>query len=196
VQCYGFEPEPRNFSYLKQNIEENCPHGNVLLEKLALFDCKDILEFELSPVNFGDHRVRTSGVNGVYQEGARMTISVAADRLDSVMQVHALKQPIAVKIDTQGAEAKIFSGGQKVLSGASLIALEFWPYGMRRVGGDVEAWIEFLGSNFREGSIAEGDTDTPPRWRPIPAIVRELHELWAESPASVGRRYVDVIVRR
>jgi FkbM family methyltransferase len=194
VQCYGFEPEPRNFSYLKQNIATNCRHANVTVTQLALFDRKDTLEFELSPINYGDHRIRTTNANGAFMEATWATISVAADRLDSVVKLEDLGLPLAVKIDAEGAEPNIFGGGRKVLAAADLVSLEFWPYMMRRIGGDVEAELCFLGTNFREGSIAEGDTDTAPQWQSIEGVLDELQRHWTDRETEM--RYFDIVVRK
>jgi FkbM family methyltransferase len=196
VQCFGFEPEPRNFFYLKHNIEMNCLHGNVSLEQLALFDHKDVLQFELSSDNFGDHRIRTSDHDGYYVERMRETVSVVADRLDSIIEVGSLKRPLTVKMDTQGAEPNIIAGGMNVLSAADLIALEFWPYGMRRIGGDVNAEIIFLLNNFREGSIVKGDSDAAIQWCPIRSITEEMQELWEDKINMTGPKYYDVFVRK
>ena len=196
VQCVGFEPEPLNFSYLKRNIEMNCLHGNVSLKQLALFDRQEVLQFELSSDNFGDHRIRVSDSDGYYTERMRKTVSVPAARLDSVIDVGSLKLPLGVKIDTQGAEPNIIAGGIRLLSAADLIALEFWPYGMRRMGGDVKAEILFLLNNFREGSIVEGDSDRQIQWRSIRSVADEMQRLWEDKVNMTGPKYYDVFVRK
>jgi hypothetical protein len=119
---------------------------------------------------------------------------VQAERLDDVIDVKAVAQPLAVKIDTQGAEPAIFAGGRNVLAAAGLIALEFCPYMMKRQDGDIEAEIEFLESNFAEGSIVRGDTGAAPVWWPMARVAGELRRLATE--ASVGTAYFDVVVRK
>ena len=196
VRCFGFEPEPRNFFYLKHNIAMNCLHGNVSLEQVALFDRKDVLQFELSSDNFGDHRIRTCDSDGDYIESMRETVSVVADRLDSLIEVGRLKRPLAVKMDTQGAEPNIIAGGTNVFSAADIIALEFWPYGMRRIGGDVNAEILFLLNNFKEGSLVKGDSDAPIQWSPIRSVTEEMQELWDDKINMAGPKYYDVYIRK
>ena len=194
IQCYGFEPEPRNFSYLKQNIAANCPHNNVSVNQLALFDRKGPVELELSPGNSGDHRIRTTDASGTLMEATWDTIAVGADRLDCVVRLENLNLPLAVKIDTQGSEPSIVKGGRKVLAAAELISLEFSPYVMRRVGGDAEAELRFLGANFKEGSIADGDTETPLQWRPIETVVDELRHHWTNQEGE--NQYFDVVAKK
>jgi hypothetical protein len=82
--------------------------------------------------------------------------------------------PLGVKIDTQGAKPSIFAGGRRTLAKAGLIAFEFWPYGMHRIGGDVSAQLDFLVDTFSEGSIAAGDVDQERTWQPIHKICAEL----------------------
>ena len=111
VQCLAFEPEPTNFANLVANVATNCPHRNVVTEQIALFSHADRLTLELAPENLGDHRVRTSNAPGYWREQKRHTIEVQARPLDSA--VGALQLPLAIKIDTQGAEPYVFGGGPK-----------------------------------------------------------------------------------
>jgi hypothetical protein len=129
-------------------------------------------------------------------EQFRPTIQVKSERLDAL---HLdLQRPLAVKIDTQGAEPNIFAGGRETLAKADLIAFEFWPYGMRRIGGDVSQMIDFVADTFPEGSIAVGDKDDEDRtWRPIKEICAELRHI-ASDPARMDNYliYFDVLVRK
>jgi len=169
VQCYGFEPEPRNYSYLTQNVAVNCPGASVELRQMAVFDRKAKLQLALSSSNFGDHRLKVTDV----KDTSRATIEVDGDRLDSVIDASTLKRPLGVKIDTQGAEPGVFSGGEAVLALADLLTLEFWPFGMRRMGGDAEVVLRHLRAHFREGSIVRGDSSAMSAWRPIEQVVAE-----------------------
>jgi FkbM family methyltransferase len=193
VQCYGFEPEPRNFAYLSQGVRENCTGNNVVVNQLALFDRKSQIEFMLSDTNFGDHKIHTGDRNGS-PDNASM-IFVGADRLDDVLDLSGLKRPIAIKIDTQGAEPKIFSGGAKTIAAAELLALEFAPALIRAIGSDVEVEFSILHDHFREGHISMGDHEsTGLNWRPIAAVVEEMRRSW-EDP-DIGTNYFDVVARK
>ena len=194
VQCYGFEAEPKNFAYLNLGLRANCLQDNVLLSQLAIFDSKAEVKFELSPNNLGDHRIRISDSDGLLGEGSRETIVVQADRLDNLFDVDCLKRPLAVKIDTQGSEPRIFAGGERTLAPAELVSFEFAPHSMRRIGGNVEAEFRFLAAHFREGSVAVGDEECTFQWRPISAVVDELRNCWTDP--GVGTKYLDVTVRK
>jgi len=192
VKCHVFEPNPVNFRHLTANITANCHHGNVTIHQLALFDRDDQLPFEISPTNSGDNRIRLSDKNGKLNEETWETVNVAAQPLDNI--ISDFEAPLVVKIDTQGAEPFIISGGGQVLAAAQLIALEFWPYGMVRMGGSSHVVIEFLRKNFNYGLISKGDSDLMENWFPIDIIVSEL-ETYANH-SSEASSYLDVFVSK
>ncbi|HVV15210.1 MAG TPA: FkbM family methyltransferase [Candidatus Paceibacterota bacterium] len=194
VVCKAFEPEPRNLAYLQENVRENCPAGNVEIFNTALFDAKTTIEFELAERNLGDHRIRFSGEDGAYGEKGRTQIVVEADLLDNVLDLKTLPQPIAVKIDTQGAEAHVFAGGRTVLASARLVAFEFWPYGLARAQGDTASVRRFLEKNFTEGAAAAESQNEPLVWQPVRAITQLMEEL--EKDAANPKVYKNIFVRK
>ncbi len=194
VSCFAFEPEPANFRYLEHNIGQNCRHGNVEIFNFALFDRETTVDFELSDRNRGDHRIRLSASKGAYGEHARDVIRVAANKLDAIVDPDTLSLPLAVKIDTQGAECHVFEGGRKILSRADLVAFEYWPYGIRRAHGNVDLVIDFVSRNFAQGALINGDHNEAPLWRPIKTIVEQLGAFW--NSETTAFRYHDVFVRK
>jgi FkbM family methyltransferase len=147
VDIIAFEPDPSNFHYLTRNVADNCTHGNVTLHRLAAFKEKTELSFELSPDNLGNHRIRLKDEAGALSEQFRKTIVVEAVRLDDVVEVK--RKPLAVKIDTEGAESFVIEGGPRLLSEAQLFFTEIWPYGIARMGGDIERVAKLIKDNFK-----------------------------------------------
>jgi FkbM family methyltransferase len=194
VSCFAFEPEPENYGYLEHNIRRNCRQGNVEIRNLALFDRQTTVDFELSQQNRGDHRIRINTSHGSYAEHTRELVRVAANRLDTVLDPSDLRFPLAVKIDTQGAECHVFAGGQWTLSRADLIAFEYWPYGIRRTEGDASFLANFISQHFAHGALVNGDRDESPAWQPIKTIAEQLGALWRSDAAAY--RYHDVFVRK
>ncbi len=204
VRCLAFEPEPGNFANLRANVAENCPHNNVELRCLALYIRRQKLSFELSSENLGDHRLRIGDKAGRIGEERRATIEVDAVPLDEI--AGSLNGPLAVKIDTQGAEPFVVSGGKKTLSQAGLVISEFWPYGMVRLGGDPEEFIKFLRDQFSTLAI---ETEESLIWsgaqyleagsiapaRSSVEVCEQLCELVA-AHSDHPEVYVDVIARR
>jgi FkbM family methyltransferase len=146
VQCIALEPEPNNFSYLQQNVAANCPNRNVMLKRVAAFSRHDTVSFEICHRNFGDHRIRLHNAPGKMDEHKRETIKVDAIPLDEVAPNNS--GPLALKLDTEGAEPFVVTGGRNTLRRADLIAMEFWPYAMDRMGADPEEIFSLIESNF------------------------------------------------
>jgi FkbM family methyltransferase len=191
VECYAFEPEPANFRYLRENVFVNCRTGNVKLLNIALYDRDGSLPFEIAERHSGDHRISMIDAEGEKNEHHRQKISVSAKRLDDV--IADVTEPLAVKIDVQGAEPFVIAGGRRTLSQARLLSLEFWPYSMRRMDGDISAMIAFLAENFHEGSISTGGLrDEQAMWQPIASIAAFLFEF----PKIGSDDYLDVTVRK
>jgi FkbM family methyltransferase len=195
VSCKAFEPEPDNYRYLRNNLQNNCGHDNVETFNVAVFDEPGTVELELSRENLGDHRIRVLRHDGACEEGKRAVVEVAADRLDNLLDVAVLKKPIAVKIDTQGAESQVFSGGRSLIAAAEAVSFEFWPYGMARTSGDVRMLTQFIATNFSAGAIMRGDEDEPPIWRPIEFVAATLNE-FAMRHGRSPLDYCDVFVRK
>jgi FkbM family methyltransferase len=184
VTCIGFEPEPRNFTFLSKNVQANCPHGNVVVHQLALYDQKGQLSMAISPINSGDHQLCLGPVRS--EENQRRLVEVQVDRLDDVLDAKTLKMPLVIKIDAQGAEPGIFAGGRQIISSASLMSIEFWPRGMRRYQCDVEVELSVLAENFREASVVPGDTEERMQWIDIHSAVDQLRAHW--NDARIGNR--------
>ena len=190
IQCFAFEPEPVNFENLAANISANCCHGNVTIKQVALFDRTSIIEFEAAEGNLGDHRIRLSNQPGQYHEQERRIIKVKAISLDEV--IGEISGPLAVKIDTQGAEPFVIGGGRQVLAKAGLLILEFWPYGAARLDGDLKTVIDFLEKTFDQISIIHGEDDSLPDPLPRAEACAKLREMILPAQAA-GSEYWNII---
>jgi FkbM family methyltransferase len=195
VACKAFEADPQTFGYLQQNLRQNCTTGNVEAFNLALSDRRGTVGFELADDNLGDNRIRLTDADGSFGEAARRVIHVSTDRLDNVLSAGTLIPPIGAKIDTQGAECRIVEGGQAVLATASILAFEFWPYGIRRMASRPDSLLEFIASRFSSGTTFFSEIDEAPHWQPLGTLVEHLR---AFANASGDKPYAtcDVVVRR
>jgi FkbM family methyltransferase len=153
VECIFFEPDIGNFKLLQANMERHCPGASVKLFNLAIFDTEGEVSFEVSDWNHGDHRVRMVDTDGAFGEQHRVVTTVAARRLDSVVDIENIRRPLFVKIDTQGGEAHVLKGGDAVVSSADLLSLEFCPYLVRRMGQHESLLIDFVERHFVAGYI-------------------------------------------
>lgn len=200
VACKAFEPAPRNFRYLSQNIAANCRHGNVDLFNLALFDRRTIMTMGLAPRNSGDARIRPDRADGAGELASR-TVTVPAERLDDVLSLDRLQHPIAAKIVTQGAEGRVLAGGERLLSEADAMVLEFDPALIRQIDQTIDVTTEFLARQFTTAAPLRGpDFETgaahhPLVWRPMAAMIEEMRHMM-RHPAAPGADYYYIYARR
>ena len=134
-KCIAFEPEPRNFNLLRANVQLNQLSDQFELHNLALAgdDLGELL-FELSPSNFGDHRVSISKKPGLNNEQSREKIMVRTDSLDRLVCKTDLDGCILF-MDTQGFEGHILSGARNLINHGVPIVTEFCPYLLARSQG-------------------------------------------------------------
>ena len=193
VQCIAFEPEPINFANLVANLAANCPHANVVAKQIALFSDAGPLTLELARENLGDHRIRLNSAAGHLAEHQRPTIEVEAWPLDDA--VGELGFPLAIKMDTQGAEPYVFAGGRRVIARAGLLLSEFWPYGIDRMGGDVGKMFDQLSASFATIAVAEaeeGELSAPISAAAACSWLAELYREHSDDPDW----YSDIIARK
>lgn len=158
--CHVFEPDPTNYSLLVRNIAQNGATELVHPRNVAVMDSDGQFEFERSRDNMGDHRVRIGGGReGAYAEHERTVISVPARTLDACVP-GGLAHPVVLKSDTQGADARVFRGAARVLAEVDVIFVEYWPYGLRRLGDSPDSLFESLGE-FEYGAIVHGAKPPP-----------------------------------
>ena len=154
------EPIPENYAFLTANISLNHLSGRIKTHPVALGNKLDeVLLFELSENNSGDHRVRLSNEEGALCESQRKTIKVRGTTLDNLITEFNPSETL-IWLDTQGFEAQILSGAPKALSKKTPLAIEFWPYGLAR-GGTYEQLKETLLSNDYTTFYEIGESDTP-----------------------------------
>ena len=120
------------------------------------------------------------------------TIEVAVVRIDDVIPA---KNIDFVKIDVQGSEPFVIAGGARTLAAADLIILEWWPYGMARMGSDPQAVTTFLRDHFKRVTIAEGEEGVVPASEAADIVADRLLEM-AHREKDHPTRYVDVIAQR
>lgn len=161
VRCIAFEPDPTNFKHLSENVRRNCLHGNVELLQKAVMEKPGKAALGLNDEgNPGDHRlIRTST--------DRETVEVDGVSVDDMFSDIIL--PLAVKIDTQGAEPFVIAGARSTFAKAAAIVLEFWPYGMDKMGSPPEEVLSLI-RGFRTVKITKGDSEQSEIFNPEDAV--------------------------
>jgi len=136
----AFEPAPQNLRFLRQNIVANELEDRVQIHACAISDVDGHVAFELSDVNAGDHRVRTTTAEAqpaLLGESRWITTGVASRRLDGYVEdgTLALERVGLAWIDVQGHEGHVFGGAHRLLDSQVPVVCEYWPYALRRAGG-------------------------------------------------------------
>ena len=186
TRCLAFEPEPSNFDFLLRNIARNLGEGAVECHQVALFHTRSTMSLAIATQNTGDHRLTASGVPG------RRSIDIAAVPLDDFLD--RVRGPLAVKVDTQGAEPFVIAGGRAVFARAGLVALEFCPYLMRQLGGDPGIVIDLL-AGFDRVAVLHGGSADALSYRPPADARRTLRDKLATAAAS-DADYLDIVAIR
>lgn len=188
LRCIGFEPEPVNFSNLTANVLRNAKHGNVELHQTAIFDRVSTLQFGLSfQGNVGDHRVVTSR-----EPGRRQVIEVPAAPLDGL--IGPIHTKLGVKIDVQGSEPFVISGGQKTLARAGALMMEFSPYLIAQIGGSVDTVLHFL-AGFEEIALLPGESSEDLVFASPKDACARLREFYGQVSRDESQ-YIDVYAQR
>lgn len=193
VDCHAIEPERKNFSFLETNLLINGVGGKVTRINAAVSDIEGEITFELSPDNYGDHRIRLRDGVSLLGENRWEVQKVRTLALDSLGLQTA--DNLAIKIDVQGAEPLVFSGGRQTLAAARLVIFEFSPYWMARMGLDPQPMIDAL-AGWREIHIARSEHGEASQPLSPEAAARELRSLHERYSGTVADGYWDVILRR
>ena len=200
INCVVFEPEPLNHKFLLENISNAKLENQVDVRNLALFDKAGALDFEVAEWHHGDHRIRntqevtnSSFDYAPFREDTRPLVTVKTQKLDDAIDLSMLEAPVVVKIDTQGSEAHVFSGGSTVLEAADLIVTEFCPYMITRMGGDTETVLSFLEQHFTKGFVSgKHNKNVPIDYVEISEVTDYLRDFVKRANLD----FVDVIVKK
>lgn len=156
----AIEPDPANFALLERNIAQNGMGDRLRAFRYAVSDASGEVEMEISEVNFGDHRVRTTQSLGppLMREEGRHTVHVAARTLDEILQQSAAVDANRIGliwIDIQGHEGHLFRGARETLGHGMPVLSEFWPYGILRSGLNCAEYSELVRSLFTQIVIVD-----------------------------------------
>lgn len=146
----ALEPEPRNFSLLSRNVEQN-GFTNVRLVHAAASSRAGAVRLHLDEANFGAHSFEEASV----RTPSGRSVEVQAVPLDAFAdEARSFEAGVLVKIDVQGAEALVLEGMPRLLALPRIVLLlELWPEALARAGADAGrllAGLEELGFRFED----------------------------------------------
>ena len=177
ARALAVEPAPSTFRHLVKNVARNGLADAILCVNAALSATSGTAELELS-TNSGDHRVRVAGPLAAeqYHEHTRPLIRVPLRRLDDLLDEHGIARADVglLWMDVQGHEQHVLEGAPKLLAGGVPLAVELWPYGLRRAGVEPEVFAAYLGARFRSYYDLGESTPTARPTAELRAILGEL----------------------
>ena len=117
TQVFAFEPHFTNYFCLNMNIEANGMQG-VYAYCLSLGDKNSMSHINLSDPYAGAANNRMNFSAGSFDQGA------IEMKLDDVVAQQKLPQPTHIKIDVDGYEKQVYSGGRKTIHNAKTALIE------------------------------------------------------------------------
>lgn len=141
ARCLAFEPEPTNLRLLLRNVQRHGLERRVEIHGVALDAVAGRTTLALSAENSGDHRL-TRAQRAASHECA--CIEVSAARLDDLLEARELEPPVVMKVDCQGAEARVLRGARASLTRVDSLVIEYWPAGLLRMGDSAQALQQLL----------------------------------------------------
>ena len=173
----AFEPHPGNRELLEENVARN-EAGNVTVVDAAVSDSAGRMTLQISPFNTGDHRLYRK------DSGSGSGVSTEVVSIDGWCEQNGIERVDMVKIDVQGAEARVIQGMDRMMacSPGMNIILEYTPWMLREAGDDP---LELLNALVDRGFS-------------LSIIDESKGELKASSPDDIhhacpGRSYVNVL---
>lgn len=151
-KVYAFEPEPKNFRLLVNNVKLNAL-ANMIPLQIALSNENGKASLFLHKTNLGAHSIRQRNVMTVGD-----VVEIETTTLDNFVQRKMETQRVDLIImDVQGAEGLVIAGADQTLRRNDVkILMELWPCGLRNAGTDPRDLIRKLyGYGFAITVIAE-----------------------------------------
>lgn len=152
AEAISIEPNGENYKFLRCNLIANEVEDRARTLQMALSERAGTGTLEVDEGSWGDHRVRMkSGLpDGIYGESTRRLTSVALMSFDEMAAEISLDLDRLgiVWMDVQGHEGHVLAGAASLLSSDTPVAIEYWPYGLRRADG-LDMLHDLIADNYR-----------------------------------------------
>ena len=156
-RVYSFEPTPRTYAILRDNVQVNgfLESGNVELRQVALFDRAGKSKLTVLRRDSGNNSLYDPSADGSAPYGTER-VTVRTEIFDEALK--AASRIDYVKIDAEGAEPAILRGMVHSLRRhpKMRLVIEFGPRHLKRAGADPQAFLDGLrGQGFHVSAIGE-----------------------------------------
>lgn len=145
TKVYAFEPDQASFVTLREVIHRKNLEASVEIFQMAVGASDGTLEFWHNDEHSADHRVVTRQFNSPELDRSKVT-TVPVTSIDSFVASRGVGNVSFIKIDVQGYELAVCEGMQQTLQAFPqlCVAFEYAPYGMRELGFDPAALLQFF----------------------------------------------------
>jgi FkbM family methyltransferase len=147
ARVYAFEPDAASFATLGEIVRRKKLGDAVEIFNMAVGSADGSLEFWHNEEHSADHRVVTKQFSSSRPVGEKTT-TVSVTTVDSFVAARNLRNLSFIKIDVQGYELAVCEGMRKTLEKfpQMVIAFEYAPDGMRELGFEPSALLDFFRS--------------------------------------------------
>jgi len=150
-RVFSFEPEPKNFNYLKKNIEIN-DYNQASAYQKAVSNQNGTTKLFVCSYDIGHHTINQNKGIEAYSRGRKIeekSIEIETVVLDSFLEGKTDKVDV-VKMDVEGAEMLALTGMDKTLRNNKNIKMfvEFFPLLIEKMGSSPQEFIEKLLNDY------------------------------------------------
>ena len=160
-KVYSFEPEPRNFSFLKKNIELN-DYRQVIATQKAVAEGPGTVKLYICHYDTGHHTINQyEGIKAYrpdFTEDRKEFVEIEKVALDDFLKDE--KQPVdVIKMDVEGAEMLALSGMDRILRESKNLKMfvEFFPLLIKEMGGSPEEFARRLLEEYHFSMFVIGE---------------------------------------
>jgi FkbM family methyltransferase len=162
AKVYAFEPDAASFATLGEIIRRKNIAKRVEAFNIAVGSTDGLLEFWHNEAHSADHRVVTEQFKTSRPSSEKIT-RVAVTSVDSFVAARNLRNISFIKIDVQGYEFAVCEGMRQTREKfpEMSIAFEYAPDGMRELGFEPSALLDFFRSAGYQLHILTRAATTP-----------------------------------
>lgn len=163
AKIYAFEPDQASFATLREIVQRKRLQDSVEIFNMAVGAAEGTLEFWHNDEHSADHRVVTPEFRSTELDRSKIT-RVPVTSVDNFVVAHSLPNLSFIKIDVQGYELAVCEGMRATVEKFSeaTVAFEYAPAGMRELGFDSAALLQFFRSAAFQLHVLTRDGIQPP----------------------------------
>lgn len=185
AQVHAFEPMPTVFAQLQEALGY---HPRITVHNLALADQEGELRFWFDPAHTGNTSAVPEVQTAIHGLQAPQQISAPAQRLDQFCERNCIEAIDLLKIDVEGFEANVLSGGGEMLKDGSIPCIQI-EYGKANLFSRyfIHDYMRDYGDRYAIGKLYPGGV----RW--FGRYTADLDDLMGPNLVMVSHSRSDLL---